>query len=112
MANYPECRLVSDEQGNAVIVATTMSYPDKVDGIYYTLHTTEGKLVNHGHTTADFKQAMKIGVAAARRWLLAERKRKEKASTIKQVVAKPKKKRVGEVEPSAELQKAFNVLLK
>ena len=81
MANFADCRLVTDDSGEACIVAVTSARPDGLKGCYYTLHTPDGKLVWSGESkgwdgegAGSALSAMKAGKAAARRWLARQQK--------------------------------------
>lgn len=89
MANYANCKLVSDTNGQSCLVAVTAARPDGLVGCYYTLHSPEGGLVGHGLSkgwdgsgAGSALSAMKNGQAAAKRWLA--RQARAKAKTARQ----------------------------
>ncbi len=72
MANFADCMLIICND-QSCIVAVTSGEPDGLAGSWYTLHTPDGKLISHGQYMAwkgdSALGAMKLGKAAARRWL-------------------------------------------
>lgn len=79
MANYADCRLVTDKNGNSCIVAVMSARPDGLKGCYYTLHSPKGAIVGHGHSAGrdgsgmgSALTAMQNGRAAAKRWLVRQ----------------------------------------
>lgn len=86
MANFADCCLVEDGEGRSCIVAVTSSRMDGMGGCYYTLHTTDGRLVGSGHSKGfdgsgmgSALTAMKNGKASARRYLKSQARRELRA---------------------------------
>lgn len=80
--NYPSCTIVSDCV-NSLVVAVTSGKPDNLPGCHWTLFTPSGKIVGSGFSSGlrqtgagSALTAMKLGKAAARRYLARMRKEK------------------------------------
>lgn len=82
--NYPSCTIVSDGI-RSVVVAVSSGRPDDLMGCHWTMHLADGRLVGSGFSggyrlsgLGSAITAMKLGRAAARRYL----KRKRKAEGV------------------------------